>query len=672
MRKLISLLAAVTLTASASASVIACGQIQPKVKEPAVYNSQDINILLKQVSKAYYLNSNESTNYDFNYVYENMIKNKWIKQLDATAETSNTNRINNNSRFTDIQSTYFGNELISSKLKDKSEIQIISGTAPKDPNIIMNISNIYPTLISFMSNGQIVEMILFLVDLGITLMPQIISDQGLLDYAAALLPDANIKKLADALSPSTAKYQNYTMEEVLNSSIVDFGNALNVFAGKEARYKNSTAKEANEWRAAALNGSVLAMQDLSKQSNVNLNIVDNWDSLCSIVNFARVLVIYLNNFATQRLEIIESGSNIDPLSWSNLQSIRNTKYSEVKNELDIKNLIRYLDKTFNDESGKEIQNLLQFLFRGHDKYKPAANGLIPDIDGFMYNFTNTVYDDAGLSGVFKALLNGTSTPDKPIGSMLVGGLGLVSSNNNIVGKISESILKPLITTALKAAAALGTIDEKTANLLIDLINDGILSKPWDVTWDKFLKPFTNKKLNENRKVNILGFPVSGDYTIKTLLTRLTDLTTEDDQPLKIDFNNVSNLVNQLQGVVKVAQENPKDLLSKLGYIRSSTSIGDDKKFIKSGSFFDYLGKILNDTKGSNGLFTALNNKTKEFKEAQEKLKQEMQKQFDSIEVSNEKQIDDNNFEYIIDNKTITITIKVVKNKYSISAMSIIN
>ncbi|AVN64384.1 MULTISPECIES: lipoprotein [Mesoplasma] len=675
MRKLISLLAAITLTASASASVIACGQIQPKTKDPVVYNSQDINILLKQVAKAYYLNSNESTNYDFNYVYENMIKNKWIKQLDATAETSNTNGINNNSRFTDIQSTYFGNELISSKLNDKSDIQIISGTAPKDPNMIMNISNIYPTLISFMSNGQIIELILFLVDLGITLMPQIISDQGLLDYAAALLPDANIKKLADALSPSTAKYQNYTMEEVLNSSIVDFSNALNVFAGKEARYKNSTAKEANEWRAAALNGSVLAMQDLSKQSNVNLNIVDNWDSLCSIVNFARVLVIYLNNFATQRLEIIEkSESNIETLSWSNLQSIRSAKYSEVKNELDIKNLIRYLDKTFNDESGKEIQNLLQFLFRGHNKYKPAANGLIPDIDGFMYNFTNTVYDDAGLSGVFKALLNGTSTPDKPIGSMLVGGLGLVSSNNNIVGKLSEVILKPLITTALKAAAALGTINEKTANLLIDLINKGVLLKPWDVTWDKFLKPFTNKELNENGKVNILGFPVSGDYTIKTLLTRLTDLTTEDDQPLKIDFNNVSNLVNQLQGVVKVAQENPKDLLTKLGYIRSS--IGDDKEFIKSGSFFDYLGKILNDTKGSNGLFTALNNKTKEFKDMQETLKQKMQKQFDSIEVSNEKQIDDNNFEYVINDKTtvatITITIKVVKNKYSISAMSIKN
>ncbi|AVN60335.1 hypothetical protein CG007_01725 [Mesoplasma entomophilum] len=670
MRKLISLLAAITLTASASASLIACSQIQPKAKKPAVYDSQDINILLKQVSKAYYLNSDKTINYDFNFVYENMIKNKWIKELDKSAEASGKNGIDNTSRISDIQSVYFGDQIINSKLKDKSEIKIVAGQAPKNLNLLMNLSGIYPTLISFINNGQIIELVLYLVDLGINVMPQIISDQGILDYAAALLPDANIKKLAEALNPPKDKYKNYTMEEVLNSAIVDFGNALNIFAGKDQRYKNSSSDEANKWRASALNGVVLAMQDLPKQSNINLNIVDNWDALCGVINFARVMVIYLNNFAAQRLTVIENTQGtIKELSWDELQKIRNTKYEKVNNELDIKNFIKYLDKAFNDESGKELQNLLQFLFRGQKNYKQVAGSLpIPDIDGFISNFTNKVYDDVGLSGVFKAILNGTSTPEKPIGSMLVGGLGLVSSNNNIVGKLSEKVIKPLIITALKAAVAVGTINEKTANLIIDLMNKGVLLNPWDVTWESFLNPFMDKQLNPGKKVNILGFPISGDYTIRTLLNRLTYLTTtENNDSLKLDFKNLSDLINQLQGVIKVAQENPKELLTKLGYIRPSKN--DEDVFIKSGSFFDYLNRILNDTKGSNGLFNALNVKTEEFKDMQAKLREDMQAKFNSVEVSSEKQIDHNTFEYIINNKTITIKIDVVKNKYSITAIS---
>ncbi|ATZ21563.1 lipoprotein [Mesoplasma tabanidae] len=675
MKKLVSLLSAITLTASASVSVIACAQIQPPTKKAALYNEQDINILLKQVSKVYYLNSSESTKYDFNYVYQNMVKNKWIKELDKTAEASGQNGIDNTSRISDIQSVYFGYQLINSKLKDKSKIEITSGQTPKDPNLLMNLSNIYPTLISFITKGQILEMLLYLADLGINIMPQIISEQGILDYAAALLPDANIKKLAEALNPSQSKYKNYTIEQTLNSAIVDFGNALNVFANKDERYKNSTANEATQWRDPALNGVVLAMQDLPKQSNINLNIVDNWDALCGIINFARIMIIYLNNFATQRLLVIDSNpTTINTLTWKELQAIRSTKYSNIKNEIDVKNLIRYLNKAVSEETGNELQNLLQFLFRGQQNYKRIDGGgiiPIPDIDGFISNFTNKNYSDIGLSGVFKALLNGTSTPEKPIGSMLVGGLGLISSNNNIVGNLSEKIIKPLITTALKVAVSLGTIDEKTANLINSLMDQGVLINPWDVTWNSLLKSLMDKKFNENKTINVLGFPISGNYTIKTFLSRLTDLTTtNENDPLKLDFNNIGNLVNQLQGVVKVAQENPKELITKLGYIRPSKK--GEEAFIKNGSFFDYLNKILNDTKGSNGLFEALNAKTEEFKEMQAELKKQMQAKFNSVEVTNENQLDHNTFEYIINNKTIIIKIVIVKNKYSISAISIKN
>lgn len=673
MKKLISLLAAVTITASASTAVIACSGIPYTAKiADAKYNQDDINILLKQVSKSYYLNQNSATKYDFNYVYENMIKNKFIQELDSSAQSSGENGINNYGRFIDIQKVYFGDQIINSKLANKSAIEISAGIAPKDPNIIMTISGIYPTLISLISNGQVIELVLYLVDLGINIMPNIISDQGLLDYAAALLPDANIQKLAEALNPS--KYKNYTIEQALNSSIVDFANALNVFANREEKYKNSTADEATKWRAPALNGIALAIQDLSKQSHVNLDIVDNWESLCGIINFVRIFSMYLSNFATMRIEAWKTPENVKTLSWQELSTIRNKKYSDVANELNIKDLINYLNLAVNDQKdnaeqkGYELQNLLQFLFRGNEKYK-QIDVIPPKLDGFISNFINHDYNEVGLSGVFKSLLNGVSTYDKPLGSMLVGGLGMISANNKLVGIGGETIIPPLISIVLKLAVTTGTISQEIADMINNLVDNGILSKPWDVAWEHLLNPLLDKQLNPDQTFNILGFPINGNNSIRTFLAKLSALvSTDENEPLKVDFVKVSNLINQLQGVIKVAQENPKELLPKLGYIRPNSN--NENGSVREDSFFDYLNQILLDTKGNNGLFKALNLKTELFKKQQLELKAKMQTEFNKLEITNTNIIDDKTFEYTINNQVISIKIDVIKDKYSITAINI--
>ncbi|ATZ18012.1 lipoprotein [Mesoplasma melaleucae] len=666
MKKLISLLAAVTITASSTTTVIACGGIPYIKKTDVKYNQDDINILLKQVSKAYYLNHNSTTKYDFNYVYENMVKNKFIQELDSSAQTSGENGINNYGRFSDIQRLYFGDQIINSKLADKSAIEISAGTAPKDPNIIMSISGIYPTIMSLLSNGKIIELVLYLADLGINIMPNNISDQGLLAYAAALLSDANIQKLSKALNPS--KYKNYSIEQALNSSIIDFANALNVFSNRKERYKNSTAEEATKWRGPALNGVALAMQDLSKQSHMNLDIVDNWESLCGVINFVRIFAIYLSNFATSRIEAIgENTENAKTLTWKELTAIRVKKYSEITNELNIKDLIVYLNLAVNDKNGKELQNLLQFLFRGYEKYK-QIDVIPPSIDGFISNFINHDYSEVGLSGVFKALLNGISNKEQPLGSMLVGGLGLLSANNKIVDLAGEIIIPPLISAALKAAVAIGTISQEIADMINNLVSEGVLSKPWDVAWNHLLNSLLDKQLKSGGTIDILNFPINGDNSIRTFMTKLSALVkTDANEPLKVNFNNVSSLVNQLQGVIKVAQENPTELLPKLGYIRPNDD--NQEEYIKPGSFIDYLNKIVADTKGSNGLLEALNIKTELFKKQQSKLKAKMQAEFDKAQIIDVKEIDDKTFEYTINNEVITIKIDILKNKYSITAIN---
>lgn len=147
MKKLIAILASTSIIASAATTVVACGTIKEIKNKTVLYNEQDIDILLKQVSKAYYLNNKQTNNYDFNYVYQNQIKNKFILDLDVEAEVSNTNNITKYGRMNDIQTVYFGDELINSNLKDKSQIEIQNGDMPKNKNLIMNLADIYPHII---------------------------------------------------------------------------------------------------------------------------------------------------------------------------------------------------------------------------------------------------------------------------------------------------------------------------------------------------------------------------------------------------------------------------------------------------------------------------------------------------------------------------------------------
>ncbi|QEH61752.1 hypothetical protein SCHIN_v1c05550 [Spiroplasma chinense] len=604
MKKLLSFLGAITITASASATVVACGK--PAGQKQNEIATDGLSQVMQDYSKLLFLNQNEINGVHVSsssYLKVNLMNQK-LSSLGMDKLAINEG-LDSNATYNDVANKYFDVNNLTSGVTVSDNIYQ-GGVESLENQMDSTIATLLGQLTNITNPSGLLSLLTSFD------MEQMLAPGGLLESFKDVLSKDNLQLLENAFS--TDVYVGMTMQQTMDSSVIGLANALDQLMGEgKLNLEYSKEKlEANYKTAISSIGENVGGL-LSGEKSISFDIATNIPALAEIIRFVRTILINLNQFGDLTTETIKTKKEI--------KEIRSKTFDSSDNKLNLKNLVSSLKFLVNDDNGYYvIKNVLASLFvsvedtgvlggvspfeeynEGNDGYADLLASILEKVAGmetvdtgmdepFMEIDLSTVY----IKAFIRAFINiGAYGADDSIGA------GFVLSALAYEDTLEEGIIKDLVSKIngglYEGAYTVGAeVSEEYQSFIVD--------------WVSYLWTNDNKELNFNLK-SLLDQPLSGlmnlfggttnkfdnitssgfDFlTSKSLKEIVNDLDAQmvelTDEQATVDFGELANIIGEIKNKIDDALANPKDFWKILGYE------GKDK--YTPGSAFDLLDKFL--------------------------------------------------------------------------------
>ncbi|AOG60001.1 hypothetical protein SHELI_v1c00460 [Spiroplasma helicoides] len=685
MKKLISLLGVVSISASSLSFVVSCQKDNRQFDNSN--DQKNIQQLLTQYSKALYLNENEidttsdglgKIHYSSSYVMSDHVKNNYLSSLGLN--DFDGVEINDYSRYSDIAQKYFKNstDIIDQNTQVDDSVykgEVISLESPSGiMGTIMSLVQSLPTIMGALSNPAALAPLLAVLSkkLDTLVSPSLIHQLGNILSADVL------KDLEKAFSFDAYKDENgnvFSYEDALNSSIIALSNSLDKIVNKDsdkAALANNNKENINNniKDAAKLIGSNIS-GIFKKTKSLSLDILTDAKYIPGVLYFLRTLLVYLNSFKLKTL-------TNDKLSIVDIDKQRTATIKQEDNVLDLKNIVDVLSTLTEDTDGNGgtvLKNLIgAILATPGDKtpddakalglntpYTGEKHGLMTVITGLLSEMLGGENLQAGpatinVDSFLRIFINWGFGYNSSDAASLIGALysfkdSLPDMLKSFLTNIGEADWKAnfgekgkFINYLYSSDKALGaSVKKLLQNPIGDILKLPLLSSLLGGSAD------AEKKFDDKKDVTF-GFLLSTSVQkiVADLKSNLDKV--KDESKYVINFDLFGKLFKSLyiDDLFKKATEDIPNMMHILG-------LSDDNKSFKDGSPLAILQTIITNYIGVlSDLVNEITGLMNEYNKKLAKTKVVANSVFDSLEVNVESSLT-NDFTYKINDKKTNVT-----------------
>ncbi|AGR42180.1 lipoprotein [Spiroplasma diminutum] len=615
MKKLLSLMGAITMSASTASAVVACGNkvapenpSKPDEGFETEARQDTISKLMSQYSKTLFLNQNalsdNETHFSSKYYMDNNVKNEYLKDLGLTKFDESEN-VESNAKFNTIASKYFNvNNMLASdlKLSDNVYQDYVLDPGVEDEGIVDAIKNTIPQVLGFLSDPAQLQQLIAAVAQNPAMIESIVSPELLKTIGNVLNQDA-LQALENAFSNDLYKDMSY--QTALNSSVIGLSNAINkIIDGKGAEKLSYASQQDIDDNISSATSTLVDKMKSIMDGEVELKVdfLENIDSIAEVIRFVRTLLVYLEQFSYDEmtssvltLEIIE---------------VKRSRIVDT-NQIDIKQIFKKLNfMVNNDETGIVFKNYIGALFVTNSKNFSVTK-----------DFTEKVND--GLMGILSKFAIKAMGQDKiNAGFFNIYVNALVRSFIN--GGINKEYGGTLFSTVIGLIFTVQGMLPSPVKEIISKIKDNGDADKFKEDWMGYLWNNSNTKLNFSIKdlltvpmnqISLSGLtenseedveqneeeqkrfneakPSSMDFiTNKSLKEIVNDLDSAFSQTTNstLNFNDLGELISRLKkdSTLENALKDINNMFEVLGMNSDGT--------VKEGSVFEQFFKILESNK----------------------------------------------------------------------------
>ncbi|ALD66464.1 MOLPALP family lipoprotein [Spiroplasma cantharicola] len=680
MKKLLSLIGAITLMASPIGAVVACGNKNTTEKEKpdevednfeSAERQDTISKLMSQYAKSLYLNQKElsdgETHFSSKYMMENNVRNEYLKTLKLT-EFNDSEGVESNDKFYKVADKYFNTkDLLASDLKISDNVyqDYVLDPSAADEGIVDIIKNTLPTVLSLMSDPTTLQQLLGVVASNPSMISSIISPD-LLKTLGKVLNQENLKLLENAFSNKI--YENMNYQTALDSSMIGLSNAVEkLVKGNVTKLSYETQAEVEQNIDSATSSLAENISNLMNGSvELKLDLIANIDSIAEIIRFVRTLVVYMEQFSYE-----EMTSSV--LTLEKIEEKRSQIFNS--NSLDIKELLKKLNYMVNEDlNGVVFKNYIGILFATNSKNFSIGKQFTENVnDGLMgllskvaviamkQESINIIISKVYVNAMVRSIINGGINSSYG-GSLFSTVIGALVSMPGILPSPVKELMQKITSVSGEGKKFkndwIGYLWNNTNENFNFSIRD-LLAKPMnEINLSGLLGNESNSKFeheeNQNKAVKRFNEakPSSLNFLAKKSLKELViELNTQFNSITKstVNFSDLGELIARLakDSTLEKALNDIENMFEILGYNSDGT--------LKNGSVFEQLFKILNDEDQLIGKMSDILSKwIEESNQEINDLKTEAEELFKKLTVKTQiKSV--NNFRYTInDGNTETI------------------
>ncbi|QEH61758.1 hypothetical protein SCHIN_v1c05610 [Spiroplasma chinense] len=657
MKKLLSILGAMSITASASASVVACGPAKVTNLYTDNVSQETIAKLMSQYAKGLYLNQNgeqtTKSHISSSEVFNNMVKDQYLDDLGLEGFDESLG-ISKYTRFNEVASNFINTENLTSKV-EVSERVWQGGVVSMEnqvPELLQSVVDMAPSLIGALANPAALAGMLENLDISAFIQPEV------LKVMANVLTEENFQLIENAFSNDV--YENMSVQQSLDSSVIGLANAMANLTGTGTdKFIQSSGFDKDTLDTDLETNYNLAINSLIKSIggfmggsvSIKFDLVESVPAVAEILRFVRTLLVYLNSFT------YEDYTNAEGVKAVDVKTKRDTSMNEIDNTTDIKKLLDVLKYMVNDQDGNGVvvlKNVLGILAATSSSVACVVSETVPNTGvypsehaAFGDLITKILFAMTGMSEIVEA------NPIPSIPSMVLKVnvksflRDLINSGANMKGKSSAnwsvSSQTNQVLTGMFANTSLVTEPLKS---ILEAIKEKGDSTTFKNDWVAYLWDNDNEALNMSIK-GMLDQPLSGlmslfgetevakklgfdvktstafDFLLnKSLKTIVNDLSAAVDTAKNTEFN-FDDITKVIQACRKDdalvnALRDPENLMSHLGLVDGKVIEGSVLDVIsKTVGTYDWLVKVLQVIQGylneGNNLAKLVKDQLKEIK-----------------------------------------------------------
>ncbi|WP_339033324.1 MOLPALP family lipoprotein [Spiroplasma endosymbiont of Cantharis rufa] len=700
MKKLLSLIGAMTLMASPIGAVVACGNKNAKEEEKpdkvednfeTAERQDTISKLMSQYAKSLYLNQNElsdgETHFSSKYMMENNVKNEYLKTLNLT-DFNESEGVEGNAKFYKVADKYFNtNDLLASDLKISDNVYqdyVLDPSAP-DEGIVDIVKNTLPTILSLLSDPTTLQQLLGVVASNPSMIGSIISPD-LLKTLGKVLNQDNLKLLENAFSNKI--YANMSYQTALDSSMIGLSNAVNkLLNGSETKLSYETQADVEQNIDSATTNLADNISNLmSGTAELKIDFISNIDSIAEVIRFIRTLVVYMEQFSYE-----EMTSSV--LTLEKIEEKRNQIFNS--NSIDIKQLFKKINYMVNDDlSGVVFKNYIGILFATNSKNFSIGKQFTENVNDGLMGLLSKIGVKAMKEESINIIISKVYV-NSMIRSIINGGL-----NSSYGGSLFSTVIGALVTMPGILPSPVKELMQKITSVSGEgkKFKSDWMGYLWNNTNENFnfsIRDLMSKPMNEISLSGLLGEEKTSQpedeqnptepakrfneakassmnfLTNKSIKELVNEFNTEFSSTTKstINFSDFGELMARFakDSTLEKALNDIDNMFEILGYNSDGS--------LKEGSVFEQLFKILND---EDELIAKMSNiLSKWIKESNQEvtdLKNQAEELFKKLTVKTEiKSV--NNFRYTVNDGTnelvFDIAMKYKNKKLVVSEIKLI-
>lgn len=605
MKRLLSLIGAISIGASTSATVVACGTKNTQLIDSN--NEQDKSVitskLMSQTAKALFMNQNENIDYNNKHIstssiLTSLVQNKTLSELNIT-EVGNSNDINVNSKFNDVYNTYFDKNLMAKELNLSDNIYQSDVKALDNETIesLKKVTDLLPTILNLCTNPSSLGQLLLMLAKDPSVITNLISEDTLKSLAKVLDNDT-LKLFEKAFSSDI--YKDMTYQDSLDSSVIGLANAVNNLFSNEGSdtLKYDTKDDINSNYDKAIDSLANNISYLmSGEKTISFDITKNIKAIPEVIRFVRTLLLPLDQF---KFEDITSRA----MTLNEVGAMRDTKI--VSNKIDIKNIFNILNALSTDNEGFILKNIVNFLLGTDDKlnisyidaifgtvkYKGnKKGGLIKLVSKFVEKLNKADFVEFSVVAGLKVKIS----IDFIIRAFLNMGLGQNKDDNGLTSYVEDG--------TITADTLLGV--EALPDFLKNVIKAVNENNDWNkfaLNWVGYLWNNDNKHLNLSLKSYLdktvgelvemfqkqptdkaLGFDHVTNNALDMIFNKkLSDIfkdlkdSTEKVEKSTVDFDTLANLFKSMY-----ENDALQNALNDVNHLFKHLGLNDDGSFVES-------------------------------------------------------------------------------------------
>ncbi|AHI54266.1 hypothetical protein SSABA_v1c08670 [Spiroplasma sabaudiense Ar-1343] len=418
MRKLLTILGAISLTASAGSATAAC-TIKESFNFENAYKVNNINnlaIATAQASKSLALNSENGFDSDF-------ISNNYLAPavIEDTFENFETKEFNNSKRlrFNKVFKTYFNTISPINKNEITTDLNLDGGKKPSAGSLLDSIAG-FSSVIEMIAKGNFFEGIVGLISK--TEMIAKVLDPLLAKTIAGLLSKEILQSFGQAFDLGV--YEGMTFQDVLQNGMNSLSNGMaRIFLkDKNIEYAKIGVKNSKENTNLALENLTNVLLNFSSV-DFQFDIAENLEAFAEIIHFGIILMVYINQFDQYRTHKVSNPAQLfvdGQKNLTTLKSVRNKKFEINDSLINIKQLVAncsfYLNPDEDDPNGYNFQRLISILFEGETnifvRKSAGINWLVKPVIKVLEKLSPEISKFSGQTEhIFISLLNDMARQD---------------------------------------------------------------------------------------------------------------------------------------------------------------------------------------------------------------------------------------------------------------------